>query len=222
MERSIESIWKEGFLTSEELVVPKIINLYDKKSSHLVDKFARMFRINVKGIVIGAFVVLLLSWLVRIPYMGIGFFIALIPLAYVNYKLMKGLDQIDKTVNSYSYLKSFDTWLKEMISINQKFARVFYPFVLLAVLAGYWFGPIGGDMPGEAFLAGLKHQFPDMLLIFGYPLYLTLAVLLILALVSIFAGRIYMFDLNLVYGRQIQRLKDILADLEELRKNSSF
>jgi hypothetical protein len=217
MEKSIESIWKEGFLSREELVVPKLQNLYDKKSDHLVDKFARTFRLNVRAIIIGSCLVLLISWLVRIPYMGIGLFIGLIPLAYMNHSLMKGLDKIDKNVNSYQYLKSFDTWLREMISINQKFARVFYPGMLLSLLAGFWFGPFGGDVPGEVFVDGLKFHFPDMIMIFGYPMYLILALIVVMSLLAIFAGRIYMFDLNLVYGRQIQRLKDILADIEELR-----
>ncbi len=217
MEKSIESIWKEGFLRSEELVAPKLQNLYDRKSEHIVEKFARMFRLNIRAIVIGAFAILLMSWLVKIPYMGIGFFIALLLLAAVNYKLMKGLFEIDKNVNSYQYLQSFNSWLQHMIALNQKFARLFYPFVFLSVIAGFWFGSMGGDVPGEIFMLSLQDHFPEMILFFGYPLYLVLGVLTITLILAIFAGRIYMFDLNLVYGRQIQRLKDILADIEELR-----
>ena len=46
MEKSIESIWKEGFLQKNALVVPKLNNLYDKKSIHIIDKFKRMFKIS--------------------------------------------------------------------------------------------------------------------------------------------------------------------------------
>jgi len=33
----------------------------------------------------------------------------------------------------------------------------------------------------------------------------------------LFAGPIYKFDLNLVYGRVFNKLDDLLADMEELR-----
>jgi len=55
MEKSIENIWKEGFLKNDALVVPKINNLYDQKSIHIIDKFKRMFKINLIAIVFFAF-----------------------------------------------------------------------------------------------------------------------------------------------------------------------
>jgi len=39
MEKSIETIWKEGFLESDALVAPKLNDLYNQKSIHIVDKF---------------------------------------------------------------------------------------------------------------------------------------------------------------------------------------
>ena len=50
MEKSIETIWKEGFLNQDALIAPKLNNLYNKKSTHIVDKFKRMFRINLIAI----------------------------------------------------------------------------------------------------------------------------------------------------------------------------
>ena len=44
MEKSIESIWKEGFLQKNAMVAPKLNNLYNKKSIHIIDKFKRMFQ----------------------------------------------------------------------------------------------------------------------------------------------------------------------------------
>jgi hypothetical protein len=52
MEKSIENIWKEGFLKSDALVAPKINNLYNQKSKHLTAKFERMFKINLIAIVV--------------------------------------------------------------------------------------------------------------------------------------------------------------------------
>ena len=52
MEKSIESIWKEGFLEKDAMVAPKINNLYNQKSIHIIDKFKRMFKINLNALVI--------------------------------------------------------------------------------------------------------------------------------------------------------------------------
>ena len=58
MERSIENIWKEGFRKSDALVAPKINNLYNQKSIHIIDKFKRMFKINLIAIAVFSFVFL--------------------------------------------------------------------------------------------------------------------------------------------------------------------
>ena len=102
MEKSIETIWKEGFLHSDALIAPKLNNLYSKKSQHIVDKFTRMFRINLVAIVVGSFFIVGMSYLVQIPYMGIGLFIILNTLVIINKKLMRGLGKIDKNVNSFT------------------------------------------------------------------------------------------------------------------------
>jgi len=217
MKKSIETIWKEGFLNSDSIVTPKLNNLYNKKSEHIVDKFIRMFKINLVAITIGSVFILAMSWLVHIPYMGIGFFVLLNTLAYFNFKLRVGSNKIDKNVNSYQYLKSFDLWLNEMISINQKFSRIFYPLAILSVVAGFWFGEIGGDIPGENFVQFLLEQFPNMILVFGFPLYLLIGLFTFLALIAYSAGTIYKWDLNIVYGRIFKKLDEILADMEELR-----
>ncbi len=57
MENSIETIWKEGFLNEKRLVAPKINDLYNQKSKHLVDKMERTFRVNII-IVIGLSIVI--------------------------------------------------------------------------------------------------------------------------------------------------------------------
>lgn len=218
MEKSIESIWKEGFIKSEELIAPRVNNIYNKKSEHIVDKFSRMFKINLIAIVVGSFFVVLMSYAVRIPYMGIGMFFILNTLVIINLRLKKGLAKIDKNVNSFHYLKTFDNWMKEQTKANEKFSRFLYPCIFIAMVAGFWFGPIGGDVPGDTLIYKLLLRFPDLVLVFGVPLYLWLAGFLIIALLAFFGGKIYRWDLNIVYGRVIKKLDEIIADMEELRK----
>jgi hypothetical protein len=129
MDKSIESIWKEGFLKNDALLVPKLNDLYNQKSTHLVDKFKRRFKVNLKAIVIFSFIVLILSFLVGIPVMGVMMFFLFNGLVIVNNKLLKGLEKIDKNVSSYQYLKSFNDWMKEQISVNRRMAGFYYPYI---------------------------------------------------------------------------------------------
>jgi hypothetical protein len=217
MEKSIETIWKEGFLKSDILVAPKLNDLYNKKSEHIVDKFTRMFRINLILIVVGSFLVLGMSYLVQIPYMGLGMFVILNILVVINKRLMKGLRKIDKSVNSFQYLKTFDSWMKEQVSINEGFARFLYPVFFLSILSGWWFGEFGGDVPGQTFVNELTLRYPEMLIIFGIPLYGLLGGILAVVLLAYFGGKIYKIDLNIVYGRELKKLNEIIEDMEELR-----
>ena len=67
MEKSIESIWKEGFLKKDALVAPKLNNLYNQKSKHLIDKFQRMYQINRIAIAVFALIVLPVSFISELP-----------------------------------------------------------------------------------------------------------------------------------------------------------
>ena len=78
MEKSIESIWKEGFLKKDALVAPKINDLYNQKSKHIVDKFKRMFKINLIAIVIFSLVFMVITTINGLPIVGISWFLILI------------------------------------------------------------------------------------------------------------------------------------------------
>ena len=104
MEKSIETIWKEGFLKSDALVAPKLNDLYNQKSTHLVDKYKRMFKINLIAVVVGSFLILGASIILGIPVMGVGYFIILNAIVIVNRKLLPELEKIDKNVSSYHFI----------------------------------------------------------------------------------------------------------------------
>lgn len=211
MEKSIETIWKEGFLKSDALVAPKLNNLYNQKSIHIIDKFKRMFKINLNALVVFSFVVLVAAFFVKIPVLGVLMFILFNVIVIVNKKLLKGLNTIDKNVSSYLYLKSFDSWMKKQISINMKMSRYIYPYIFLAMISGFWFSSDFQDTFNR--ILG-DHQ---IYLIYGIPVFWVLGGLFIMMLLAIFGGRIYKWDLNIVYGRILKKLGETLADMEELR-----
>ncbi|MFT5075273.1 MAG: hypothetical protein ACI85B_000305 [Flavobacteriaceae bacterium] len=211
MEKSIESIWKQGFLDNNAMVAPKLNNLYNQKSIHIIDKFKRMFKINLNALIIFSFLVLPLSFLVKIPVMGVLMFILLNVIVLVNKKVFKGLNKIDKNVSSYQYLKSFDEWMQAQILLNMKMSRFIYPYVFIAMVSGFWFSSSIRESLNRIF----GNYQPYML--YEIPVYWVLVILLITITLGIFGGRIYKWDLNLVYGRIIKKLAELIADMEDLK-----
>jgi hypothetical protein len=217
MEKSIENIWKEGFLKSDALIAPKINNLYTQKSIHIIDKFKRMFRINLIAIVAFSFIFLIISYFVGIPITGIIFFVTLSVLVVINKSLLNGLDRIDKGVSSYEYLKAFNQWIKMQVAVNRKISRFLYPIIFVALILGFWFKDAKGIPLGERLVDKILISFPDIYLIFGIPLIGIVIVILILGVLAFFGGRIYQWDVNIVYGRVFKKLEELMTDIESLR-----
>jgi hypothetical protein len=217
MEKSIETIWKQGFLNSEALVAPILNNLYNKKSIHLIDTFKRMFKINLNAIAAGALLFLGISFLIGIPFTGIGFFLTLGILVVVNIRLSKGLNKIDKSETSYHYVKAFDNWMKHQVRVNRIMARFYYPVFFLSIVLGLWQYDINGKHLGAVITNKLILNYPGIDLIFGVPLFIILGVILMMGLLSYIGGRIYDWDLKVVYGGVLRKLDEIIADMEELR-----
>ncbi len=211
MEKSIETIWKQGFLDNNAMVAPKLNNLYNQKSIHIIDKFKRMFKINLNALVIFSFVVLVASFFVKIPVMGVLMFILLNVIVIVNKKLFKGLSTIDKNVSSYQYLKSFDAWMKSQIAVNYKMSRYIYPYIFIAMVSGFWF-----STPFQESLDRILGNH-EVYYLFGIPVFWVLAMVVIIILLAIFGGRIYKWDLNIVYGRILKKLDELITDMEDLR-----
>ena len=218
MEKSIENIWKEGFLKSDALVAPKINNLYNQKSIHVIDKFKRMFKINLIAIVAFSFVFLIVSYFVGIPITGAIFFVTLTVLVIINKKLLNGLEKIDKGVSSYQYLKAFNEWIQQQVAINKRFSTFLYPIIFLSMIIGFWYKDAEGIPLGERLVGEVLYGFPDIYLIQGIPLIAIIVIILIIGLLAFFGGRIYQWDLNLVYGRVFKKLEELMADIEELKK----
>jgi len=211
MEKSIETIWKEGFLESDALVAPKLNNLYTQKSIHIIDKFTRMFSINLKALVVFSFVVLVASFFVQIPVLGVLMFILLNTIVIVNRKLLKGIKEIDKNVSSYQYLKAFDNWMKAQILTNVKMSRFIYPYTFLAMIAGFWFSSNFQEAFNE--ILG-SHQ---IYFLKGIPVFWVLGIVLITGVLAYFGGALYKLDFKIVYGRVLRKLDEIIADMDELR-----
>ena len=213
MEKSIETIWKDGFLKNDVLLAPKLNNLYQQKSKHIIAKFNRMFKRNLIGLVLGSTLFLIYSIFADILVMGIGTFLISNAIVIVNLKLKKTLTNINKNVSSYNYLKTFNEWMKNQLAVNRKIARIYYPLFFITAIAGIWFSGNFQELLSE--ILGKPHQ---IYLVNGFPILWILPVILIASLLAIFGDKIYNFDVNLIYGRIFRKLNDMIADIEELRK----
>jgi hypothetical protein len=217
MEKSIENIWKEGFQKNADLTAPKINNLFNQKSIHIIDKFRRMFRINLISIVAGSIAFLIVSWFLHILVMGAMFFVTLMVLVFFNKSLLNELERIDKGQNSYQYLRDFSQWIKKQIVVNKQIATFMYPVFFMSFILGLWFNNTKDVYLGEQLVKEILNVFPDTYLVFGVPLIGIVIAILIMAVLAWYGGRIYLWDLNVIYGRVLKKLDELLNDLESLR-----
>lgn len=218
MEKSIETIWKEGFLKNDALVAPKLNNLYNQKSIDIVDKFKRMYKLNRIGIAVFAIIIIPLSYGTRMISMGILMSILFTVVFFIAQKYSKQLDQINKNTSSYEYLSAFNTWVKNMVALNSKLSTFMYPYIFIAMILGFWFIQIEDDTLGNMLINGIISEFPTTYLINGFPILLLIPFFIALGVIAFFGSKIGKWDINLVYGRILNRLENTLSDMEELRK----
>ncbi len=219
MEKSIESIWKEGFLKDDALVAPQLNDLYNQKSIHLLDKFEKMYKWNLILLVIFSFVVLIISIPIGMKYMGIPLFFIFNILVIISKRHFDSLRSIDKNQNSYQYLKDYDSWLNEKITSIGKVYTVVYPMIFLSMVLGFWFLDVGDKgFLGNIVTAWLLEEFPEVSLVGGVPLFGIIGVVLMTGLISFFSKKMYLLDLKVVYGNLMEKLAELLSDMEKLRK----
>lgn len=210
MERSIESVWKDGFLNSKALIAPEVNDIYNKKSNHIIEKYEKMFQRNIWGIIIGASLLFIGSYFVGAMLAGGVILIMMLYVAYTAYVELQALKQIDKGQDSYTYLNSFKNWINRSIERYGKMYRVIYPVLLLTFYFGFWFSD---------FLDGKRQEVAQNTsdMIFGLHIYSTVIVLFAAILMSVFSKAIHRRDVKAIYGKVMNKLDVALEEMEELR-----
>src|SRR5688572_10519680 len=120
MKNSIEAIWKEGFLNEKSLVVPKINDLYNQKSKHLVEKMKRMFRINFIAIIIMAIGFPIMYYFLDAIWQGFAVSVLLLLTAWYGKSQIRSIETLDHGATSLDYLQSLDRWLKHLLTKSEK------------------------------------------------------------------------------------------------------
>jgi hypothetical protein len=212
MEKSIETIWKEGFLNSNALIAPKVNDIYNKKSIHLIEKFKKMFLINIWGIIIGSSLLFVGSYFAEALLAGSIIFIMMSYVAYTAYQDLKTLEKIDKGQSSYTFLKSFKNWISGSIERYGNMYRIVYPVLILTFYFGIWFSEFFGRV--REIVAENSND-----LFFGLHIYTTIVVIIGAILMSIFSKVIHRRDVKTMYGGILKKLDLALAEMEELKGN---
>ncbi|GAA4836968.1 hypothetical protein [Algivirga pacifica] len=214
MKKSIEDIWKEGFLNKEALVAPKLNHLYNQKSVDLIEQIIHMGKLNIVMILIFGILLLLIGVLiplVKLPFLllSAGF----IGLSIFAFWKDKRIVAIDKGKNSYDYLKNFDAALKTNREMYARLYRFFYPAVFLAMMLGFVYSAYGDRIIGQ-----ILFKFPDLWVVAGVPAVILGPIILIASFMMLFSRKIFEWDVKIVYGRVLMKLEEMIEDMEELRK----
>ena len=213
MEKSIEAIWKEGFLNEKSLVAPKINDLYNQKSKHVVDRVKRTFRINLIIIIILTIAIPVGYYFLGVIWQGVAASVLILLTAWYGKLQMKSLKTLDQGATSLDYLKSFDRWLKDVFSRSEKIARFYYTLcflIAMSTMASAW-------NKGE--LTSKMHQkYPDLIFIGNIPLFAVIIAGLAAVLMFYYSDRIYRWDVRLMYGRVFDKLEETIAEMEKLKQ----
>ena len=213
MKNSIEEIWKEGFLNEKSLVAPKINNLYNRKSMHLIEKVKRMFRVNLIAIVITAIVFPIIHYFLDAIWQGVAASVLLLLTVWYSNRLIQGMQTLDQGATSLDYLKSFDRWLKDAFSKGEKIIRFTYPLYFLIAMSTIWSAWEKGELTSKIY-----QKYPDVVFIGSVPLFAWVIAGVATLLMLYFSDRIYRWDIGLMYGRVLDKLEETIAEMEKLKQ----
>jgi len=213
MRNSIETIWKEGFLNEKSIVAPKINDLYNQKSMHLVDKMKRMFRLNLIIIMIMAIGFPILYYFLDVIWQGVAVSVLLLLTAWYSKRQTRSIKTLDHGATSLDYLKSLDRWLKDILTKSEKIVRFSYPLYFLIAMSTLWSAWDKGALTSKMY-----QEYPDIIFIGSVPLFALIIAGVATLLMFYFSDKIYRWDIRLMYGRIFDKLEDTIAEMEKLKQ----
>jgi hypothetical protein len=214
MEKSIEAIWKEGFLNEKSLVAPKINDLYNQKSMHVVDRVTRLFKINIIVVLITAIVFPIIYSFLGFIWQGAVASVLLLLTAWYGKRQMQSIKTLDQGATSLEYLQSFDRWRKDVLSKSEKIVRFSYPLYFLIAISTV----LSAWSKQQGLVAKIHQKFPGVTLIGNIPLFALIIVGVITFLMFYFSDKIYKWDVRLMYGRVFDKLEETIAEMEKLKQ----
>jgi hypothetical protein len=135
MEKSIEQIWKGGFMNNKELIAPKINALYNQKSINLVDRLinnmkTELFTVIILGFIIALFITIAgnhIIWGILLLLINSVWYI-------ISKKQLKDLNDTQFNSNCYEYLIEISKKIKKIARINKRNTILSVPLTLIPIL----------------------------------------------------------------------------------------
>jgi hypothetical protein len=212
MKNSIEAIWKQGFLNEQSLVAPIINDLYNQKSKDMIGKMERIYRINLIAIVSLSIIFPIVYYFLDAIWQGVASSILLLLTAWYTKRQKRSFKTLNHGATSLEYLKSFDRSLKDTLSKDKKILRFSYPLYFLIALSTIWSAWSKGELTSKMY-----QKFPDVIFIGSVPLFALIIAGVATLLMLYFSGRIYQWDVRLIYGRAFRKLEETIAEMEKLK-----
>ena len=211
MRKTIEATWREGFLNPEALVAPKVNNLYTRKSTHIVERIQRLLHINQIAIVIGSVILWAGLSAAGLPYTGAIMCVSWSGLVLVRRLVIAKFVAPDSSLDSYHYLKAFQTWLKNRMARSRSLQRHLYPITSLALAIG-----LVASQRGQGFIHAIVEHNPDTWLINGVPLAIIVVVAVVTIVLELLGGVIFDRDIRM-YRPVFSKLDEMVSEMELLR-----
>lgn len=212
MNQTIEQIWQQAYKNKGALVVPTVENLYERKSANLVDKIEASFRQNRQALYGGGVAIFVVCNIIGWHFLAfalpacIGFLIWRSAIDIAEYS------KLDKTSPSYDYIIEFHQILHKQLNQYANLYRWMYPLMLSLVLL-----QASKSEVAKQFFVEWTQSEPSLTVYFGIPLVVWALIAVVCGIVSIAAKRLYAWDVDLYYGRQFDKLEEIVTELKELK-----
>ena len=213
MENSIENIWKQGFLNEKSLIAPKINDLYNQRSIHLIDKMKRLYKIQVIITVNAAILIPVTYYLMDATWQGLAFSLMLLLTLWYGLRQNRDFKTLDYGASSLDYLRSFDLLLSDRLSKSEKIFRFSYPLYFLIASSAAW-----STWSKHGITQKWHEKYPDRIYIGDAPLFALILIGVATLLILYFSDRIFRWDIRMVYGRVLYKLKETIAEMEKLKQ----
>src|SRR5262245_13581969 len=171
-----------------------------------------MLRINQIAIVIGSVIMWALLSAGGLPYTGAIMCVSWSGLVFVRRLVIAKFVPPDSSLDSYHYLKGFQTWLKNRMARSRSLQRHLYPITFIAISIG-----MVASKGGQQFIHAIVKRNPGIWAINGVPVAIIAVVAVTTIVLELLGGVIFDFDVR-AYRHVFRKLDEMVAEMEELRR----
>ncbi len=201
MERSIETIWKNGF--NEGMLIPRLNKLYQQKSTLLVEKVKRTYRNDNAVVPLMAAALAVAGYFTGYLYTGLYLLAMLMGLFVLNRQQLSKLEGVQLTDDLYVYLTTYRNTVQGIVRFYTRLMALGLPVAALPVLY----------VVLDQLQPGLWAE------LYAKSAWSATGIMLLLALVfSGFGVAVYRMSTQALYGKQLEKLNEMISDLEELQE----